>query len=256
MKPGLESSSFHAFQDNELRTLSQAPGQRLAGQYVYIQTRNLSYRFYLHQHPYAQQLVQRLLKNGVRGLQDADTDYTNDGTALAGSVQVWLDAGTVLNLPNQIQIVLLKDITVSGQVLKAGLRLNCGAEVAGGARFEHGIYATLVAAKAQCPEVGSVFALASGSALTLDFDTRVILTQSTAVLPGIGSSLNLPATTEVLLARGSTLVSSASLNATLRKRRLKPTLYDDFFGKDYQPESELVQAPYPVKDLDFTSSGA
>jgi hypothetical protein len=35
----------------------------------------------------------------------------------------------------------------------------------------------------------------------------------------------------------------------------RPTLYLDFFKDQYVP-TELVQQPYPVRDLDFTSSGA
>ena len=33
----------------------------------------LEYRFTLHQHPYVQELIQRLIDDGVEGLQDADT---------------------------------------------------------------------------------------------------------------------------------------------------------------------------------------
>lgn len=43
---------------------------------------------------------------------------------------------------------------------------------------------------------------------------------------------------------------------TLPDGKSKPVLYADFFAARYQPSSDLVQKPYPVKDLDFTSSGA
>jgi hypothetical protein len=42
---------------------------------------------------------------------------------------------------------------------------------------------------------------------------------------------------------------------TLPDGKYKPTLYADFFEALYKP-SNLVQQPYPVKDLDFTFSGA
>src|SRR5262249_47785058 len=38
--------------------------------------RKLGYRFYLHQHPYVPQLIQRLLRKGTSGLQSADTEYS------------------------------------------------------------------------------------------------------------------------------------------------------------------------------------
>ncbi|HKV07043.1 MAG TPA: insecticidal toxin protein [Thermoanaerobaculia bacterium] len=43
---------------------------------------------------------------------------------------------------------------------------------------------------------------------------------------------------------------------TLPDGKSKPVLYADFFAARYQPSPDLVQKPYPVKDLDFTSSGA
>jgi hypothetical protein len=43
--------------------------------YFIVQERTLRYRFFLHQHPYVQQLMQRLLRKGTPGLQAADTEY-------------------------------------------------------------------------------------------------------------------------------------------------------------------------------------
>jgi Tc toxin complex TcA C-terminal TcB-binding domain len=44
----------------------------------------LSYAFSLHQHPYAADLVRRLLEDSVRGLQAADTEYTSGSLADGG----------------------------------------------------------------------------------------------------------------------------------------------------------------------------
>jgi hypothetical protein len=43
---------------------------------------------------------------------------------------------------------------------------------------------------------------------------------------------------------------------TLEDGKFKPRLYEDFFNATYNPNRALVEQPYPVKDLDFTSSGA
>ncbi|MCA9470174.1 MAG: hypothetical protein KC643_32655, partial [Nitrospira sp.] len=40
-----------------------------------LQEREIAYQFFLHQHPYVQQLVQRLLHAGTAGLQRTDTEY-------------------------------------------------------------------------------------------------------------------------------------------------------------------------------------
>ncbi len=39
-------------------------------------------------------------------------------------------------------------------------------------------------------------------------------------------------------------------------QRPRPVLYEEIFSADRYDPSDLVEAPYPVKDLDFTSSGA
>jgi len=46
-----------------------------AGKYYTIQERELSYRFYLHQHPYVKRLMEKLLSRGTAGMQAADTEY-------------------------------------------------------------------------------------------------------------------------------------------------------------------------------------
>jgi hypothetical protein len=50
-----------------------------------IQERSLAYDFFLHQHPYAEELVRRLLEGSVDGLQAADTDYVPGQTLPDGS---------------------------------------------------------------------------------------------------------------------------------------------------------------------------
>ena len=120
--------SFHAHSNHEL--VAYMPGQVVAAnkmKYFIIQEREVSYRFYLHQHPYVQQLVQRLVRKGTSELQAADTDY-------------------------------LKKADGSFETLPDG--------------------------------------------------------------------------------------------------KFKPRLYADFFNAVYKPNTALVEQPYPVKDLDFTSSGA
>jgi hypothetical protein len=72
------AKSFHAYMDDEL--IYYHP--RKAGvvvtketKHIITQERTVSYRFYLHQHPYVQQLAKRLIEKSISGLQAADTDY-------------------------------------------------------------------------------------------------------------------------------------------------------------------------------------
>ena len=122
-----KTAHFHGHLDGEL---GYTPGRFVESKetkYLIIQEREVSYRFYPHQHPYVQQLVQRLIRKGTAELQAADTDY-------------------------------LKKADGSFEVLPDG--------------------------------------------------------------------------------------------------KFKPRLYADFFDAAYKPDMALVQQPYPVKDLDFTCSGA
>ena len=119
---------FHGHSNQELGTfMTDGVLKANKPKHLIIQERKVSYRFYLHQHPYVRQLVQRLVRKGTSELQAADTDYLKKAD---GSFQ------------------------------------------------------------------------------------------------------------------------------TLREGKFKPRLYAEFFTAVYKPNSALVEEPYPVKDLDFTSSGA
>lgn len=69
---------FHGYQDTELVYRLDRIIEKKYAKYLIIQEREVNYRFYLHQHPYVNQLVQRLLSQGISGLQDADTDYSRN----------------------------------------------------------------------------------------------------------------------------------------------------------------------------------
>jgi hypothetical protein len=68
--------SWHGHQDLEFGTNYQdLVAVKTKRKYIIKQERDVHYCFYLHQHPYVRQLMQRLLREGTAGLQAADTDY-------------------------------------------------------------------------------------------------------------------------------------------------------------------------------------
>ena len=69
------SDRFHGDAETELAVTPIHVGGKKAKKIPIIHEREVSYRLYLHQHPYVQQLVQRLLRKGTAGLQAADTEY-------------------------------------------------------------------------------------------------------------------------------------------------------------------------------------
>ena len=86
-----KSKRWHNQYDTEYALNLDHLGKVQKKKYFILQERDLSYRFYLHQHPYIQQLVQRFLRKSTAGLQAADTEYVKkpDGSfeTLPGSSQ-------------------------------------------------------------------------------------------------------------------------------------------------------------------------
>ena len=68
------ANRFSVHMEKEFTVVPEKVGQ-VVNKYVIIQEREVSYQFYLHQHPYVRQLSERLIRQGTSGLQAADTDY-------------------------------------------------------------------------------------------------------------------------------------------------------------------------------------
>ena len=68
------ANRFHAQLEAEF-TIAPSKGAQAVKKYLIVQEREVSYQFYLHQHPYVRQLAERLIRQGTNGLQAADTAY-------------------------------------------------------------------------------------------------------------------------------------------------------------------------------------
>ncbi|MCA0757048.1 hypothetical protein KP806_18460 [Paenibacillus sp. N4] len=225
-----------------------------------IQEHEVSYRVTLHQHPYVQQLVQRLLRKGTAGLQDADTEYTADGAALAGSIELALGAGESMKLAADTELVL----TAAIQVISAGVPVNLAAGMAvrtaasGGysAQAPNGIRAVLTDGMTNIPPVGSELTLAENREASVLGSVKIVLSASTPIVLHDGQPAALPAGTAVQLADSARITMASGTKARLLRRKLRPSLYADFFDQVYGASEQHIQVPYPVKDLDFSSGGA
>jgi receptor-binding and translocation channel-forming TcA subunit of Tc toxin len=195
-------------------------------------TRELSYRFYSHFHPYVTELVRRLIEGSVRGLQATDTEYADNPD------------GTLKVLPNSVLAALTADVTVidpgnKQRTIQKGSQLrlfddafvllpaigNKQAKLPGDmvVTEPRGLRVTIAAVKE-----------------TIEFGAEIrLINSATAALPD-GSQATLPANTSL------TLIGCKPL----------PRLYDRIFSASSYDPSSLVRLPYPVKDLDFTSGGA
>lgn len=254
---------FHGYQDS-------APIFQLAGvvetrgrDYFIVQDRELSYRFHLHQHPYVQELTQRLIQKGTSGLQAADTEYLSDGTSLPGSIEIELEKGATLPIPSNSGIALLTNVqATAGDVpveLDPGKDQPWKIRTTGitSATLLDKLRATLINGMQNTPANGQLFEPEpSNSKAFLSSDAKIRLDAATPIILHDGTAATLPAGTEVLLAGDGEFTVPPGIQVKLLRSRPLPTFFSDFFGATYDPNEELVRQPYPVKDLDFTSGGA
>jgi len=252
---------FHGYSDAEVFSMAERVAETKKIQYPIIQQRDISYRIYLHQHPYVQSLVQRLLSKGTSGLQAADTEYTSNDASLPGSIEIDLGKNAGLTIPAGSSIALLAKVhtTSGGAAIELAADMELKIADASQATVPAGMKATLVDGMTTgTPSVKSVFTPAPNSKAILFDDTKVTLGTLTAITLHSGTRATIPVGTEVLLAGGTEIIIANDTKATLLKRKLRPVLYAPIFFSPvrYDPSSAMVQRPYPVKDLDFTFGGA
>jgi hypothetical protein len=257
-KTKAKAERFHGVLDTELAVQSSRVVETKETKYFIIQEREVSYHFYLHQHPYVQQLVQRVLRKGTSGLQAADTEYAPDGASLPGSIDVALDSNVGLTIPGGSRIALLAKVQATSGGVPIELAANMELKTVGNvpATLPDGLKVTLVAGMTGIPSAGAVFTPPANSEAVVFGDTKISLTVEAPVTLHNGESATLPAGTQMLLAGGTELTIPNGIQVMLLKSKPLPVLFTDFFDAAYQPNTALVRRPYPVKDLDFTSSGA
>lgn len=210
----------------------------------------LTYRFYPHFHPYVLQLARKLSEtDSVADMLAMNVQYqTNpDGSiqAIPGSTRAVLSSfpGTQLLDNNQNPVLPgaplnLADTSSLTVLIPDGTTLISA----------DGSTSTLtegVAVKLKLP-ISIPNSVTSGVQITLAAGNFIIPDQTLVGLPegweailSDGTPVSLPPNTQVLLRTGLPL----------------PQLFEQIFTPNYNP-SQYVQAPYPVKDLDFSTSGA
>jgi hypothetical protein len=262
MNPSLLESAtyFHIGNEFELPHVVRYAGSNKSLKYFIIQKRQLRYRFALHQHPYVQQLAQRLLQKGTAGLQAADTDYAPGELSLPFGVDIALETAVVSPFAAGVAFrpltpVVAKDAANNDVALDASEQLTLAAVVQ--ADVLAGTRATLSAALQPTPRPHASFSLAAAQTAVAFSDTAIHLTAAASALRFDGTTVTIPAATIVAVAAGTAFDVPAGTGATLLRRRMRPAkdLYAEFFDA-YKPASPMVERPFPVKDLDFSSSGA
>lgn len=223
-----------------------------------IQRRDISYRFYLHQHPYVQQLVRRLLREGTSELQAADTENEENNASLPASIEIAIASNTNLTLPGRSSLVLLADLQVMiGDVptdLTAGLEFETIDDFP--VTVPNGMKAVLVDGMTETPLAGTEAPVPDDSEAMASTETVITLGADIQVTLSGGARTTVTAGTQARLASGTSFIVPNGLHVMFLKSKPRPKLYADIFSKTHYNPSKMVQRPYPVKELDFTSCGA
>ena len=261
----MTNQSFHKTIDQQVRPyqIYTTGGIWQFGQTTVTRQESVSYRFYPFFHPYVGRdrsfvsgvplsLIQLLNQGGVQELEGGDTLFMPQPNPPSSAQPIQV-------LPNSTRAILAANIsgTRPGDStvvpLTAGTPLNLpdGANVsiaAGTAvTFLDGTSGTLAAAlnfalPGEIPYSGSSGIQAPGTNTIVPDSTPATLPNGAAlaVLTNDGSSINLPNNTSVILSSGLPL----------------PFFYEPIFSStNYNPDPDFVVQPYPVKNLDFTTSG-
>lgn len=234
----------------------------------------VDYNFYLHFHPYADELKQKLLQDSISGLQAMDTKYAPNGAALPESIEI--------NLPEDVSNVRINSNSLIKTLQDSSVQI------------------TLEEEKGHVWNVslGNEFKLKSEVSKTLPSGTRMVLLEGMNILPGEKLDLleddnkaKTSADTIITLSKGDrvtlgeddtgkdytgiiqesaqvVLLSGAiltipKLSVTLLHSKPKPEeMYEEMFTTSASvngfnvKDPDFVRRPYPVKDLDFTDNGA
>ncbi|MEV7027266.1 hypothetical protein AB0O00_34680, partial [Kitasatospora sp. NPDC093558] len=123
------------------------------------------------------------------------------------------------------------------------------------AQAPDGATAVLTDGTTDTPAPGSTLAV-GGLDASAAGPTKVRLTAPAAFTLYSGKAATLPAGTVVVLDGGTRCTIGAGTQAVVLSSKARPLLFQQFFEAAHKPDPKTVQLPYPVKDLDFSSSGA
>ncbi len=257
VKTANQAKAMHTMLDADILYWQQPSVEVKSQKHYTIQERDVSYRFYAHFHPYVRQLMDRMLREGTRRLQAADTEYCDDAESLPESIEVALKENATITIPKGAEVSLNAETDVTlpngtATKLAKGMVVHTDADAAATVPAL-GLSATLLNGMTKTPRPGDPLTLGAQKAF-LRVNGLVKLKNKTPIILYNGLASKLDANSELYMQRGTEFSIGANTQATLIKSVPKPKMYADVLNR-YGPTA-LVQRPYPVRDLDFSSGGA
>lgn len=222
---------------------------------ITLREQSLTYEFFTHFHPYVADLIKRLNESGVSGLQDSDTLYEPQPNPVNSPVPLNV-------IPNSSRATLLANVTASRPNSGPSITLTAGTPIT----LPDGTVITVAAGVKVGHPDGSRMTLGAAISFTLpgllpvSFSSGIQNTSgpdAIIVLDSTPVTITLSAgASAVLTSDGSQVQLPANTAVAIRSGLPEPFFYQDDFASRYSPDPNSVQRPYPVKNLDFTTSGA
>lgn len=221
---------------------------------ITVGERNLAYEFSTHFHPFVADLIKRLNEGGFSALQDSDTLYLPQPNPASSPLPLQA-------IPDSTRATLLSDVTATRPNSGPAVALTAGTPIS----LPAGTNLTVAAGTDAGHPDGSVAALAATITFALPGVLPVSFSSGIQNSPGTGAIIVLDSTPvtitlpagkfAVLASDGSQVELPANTSVAIRSGQPQPFFYVDDFAARYSP-ADSVQRPYPVKNLDFTTSGA
>lgn len=258
-----KSRSFHTLLDDLRLVRSGRPTEMQGTVHGVFQEREVRYRISPHLHPYVGRLVQRLVREGTRGMLAANIENAPGGepapysvvVALKGSAQahesmILFSGCAWLVEPLQVRPEGGGEVT-----LAAGTRVRLPAIKHVWAPWP--LEATLVTPLEQTPAPGTELVFEKVKLAVLNGDVEVMLDETAKIELHDGSRFEADRGTRLVLRGGTELAFDGGNRVILVRKKPRPLLFAESFDDGrYLPNAEVVARPYPVNELDFASGGA
>lgn len=222
---------------------------------ITLRERSLSYQFFTHFHPYVADLIKRLNDGGFPELQDSDTLYEPQANLVTAPVPLAV-------IPNSTRATLMQSVTATAPNSGSPVTLDSGTPLT----LPDGTQVTVAAGTPIEATDGSVTTLSAATTFTLPGFLPVLSWSGIQNITGAGAiivpdatpvTVTLPASGFAVLSNdGSQVPLPANTQVAIRAGLPLPVFYLDDFASRYGPDGNSVRQPYPVKNFDFTASGA
>src|SRR5271165_2714571 len=274
-------NNFHTGLDANVRAFQEFHSHLgwgpITGLLITTYSLSLTYQFYPHFHPYVLQLAKKLADTdsvfdllAMNVLYQANSDGSlqaipnstravlfsipggaqlldaNQNQVLAGAPLTLLDSNTPLSVSIPATASFI-NTDGSTSTLSAAVTISLSVPISIPNVITSGVQVILPPGTGVIPSGSTASkALTAATSVVLPDQTLVTLLKSTSAWLSDGTPITLPVNTQILLRTGLPLPQQTPVR-----------LYEQIFTSTaYEPSSQYVRAPLPVKDLDFSTSGA